>query len=448
MIDSRYARQLVLSLLAGLIATPVARADLYDYVKQPDPEYAWKLIEKREVPDGTIYDLHLVSQVWQGIKWEHQLQVYLPTGVKPTATMFLWNTGGKSSPTSTAFGMLLARKMNAPVAFLFHIPNQPLLGNKKEDALIAETFVRYLQTKDESWPLLFPMTKSLVRAMDALQAFARQEWKIEVTHFIVSGGSKRGWTTWLTAAADARVKALAPCVIDTLNMAAQLPHQLRSYGKYSEMIRDYTERDLVPLRDTPEGRRLWMMVDPWMHRKKITQPTMIVNGTNDPYWTQDALNLYWDDLKQDKWVLYVPNAGHNLVQKHDAQSIIPDLTRAGNTLAAFARHQILDRPMPKLRWKHAGDGPKMTLTLEASPAPKAARLWSATAPTRDFRKAKWSEKALAVDGKTITAEMATPVEGFVAYFIETEYDIDGLRYFLSTQLRVAGKEKGATAGGN
>lgn len=352
---------LILAASAG-----VARADLLDYVKKADEAFSWKLKEKKETPDGTVYDLHLVSQVWQGITWEHQLQVYLPKGVKPTTTMFLWNQGGKSSPTSVAFGMDLAKKMKAPVAFLFGIPNQPLFGGKKEDALIAETFVRYLETKDESWPLLFPMTKSLVRAMDALQAFAKQEWNIEVTHFVVSGGSKRGWTTWLTAAADARVKALAPCVIDTLNMGAQLPHQLRSYGKYSEMIGDYTVRGLVPMPDTPEAKKLWMMVDPWMYRKRITQPKMIINGTNDPYWTQDALNLYWDDLKGDKWVLYVPNAGHNLVQKRD-NAILPDLSRAGNTLAAFARHQIYDIPMPKIQWQHDGKNPKLQLKVQADP---------------------------------------------------------------------------------
>jgi PhoPQ-activated pathogenicity-related protein len=434
-----------LSLFALTAGAGTAQADLFDYVKKPDPAFAWKLKEKKETPEGIIYDLHLVSQVWQGITWEHQLQVYLPKGVKPTTTMFLWNQGGKSNPTTILFGMTLAKKMNAPVAFLFGIPNQPLLGGKTEDGLIAETFVRYLESKDESWPLLFPMTKSLVRAMDALQAFAKQEWNIEVTHFIVSGGSKRGWTTWLTAAADARVKALAPCVIDTLNMAAQLPHQLKSYGHYSDMIADYTKRGLVPMPDTPEARRLWMMVDPWMYRKKITQPTMIVNGTNDPYWSQDALNLYWDDLKQDKWVLYVPNAGHNLLQKHDQPTLVPDLTRAGNTLAAFARHQIYDIPMPKLRWKHEGAGAKMTLTVDAEPAPKAARVWSTTAATHDFRKSKWTAKELET-GKTLRAEMATPDEGLVVFFIETEYEIEGLRYFLSTQLRIAGKDK-ASAGG-
>src|SRR5207244_4278406 len=128
-----------------------------------------------------------------------------------------------------------AKKMQAPVAFLYGIPNQPLFGEQKgqglrEDALIAETFVRYLSTKDESWPLLFPMVKSLVKAMDALQEFAQREWGVRIEGFIVSGASKRGWTTWLTAAADARVIAIAPLVIDTLNMKEQLPHQLKSYG--------------------------------------------------------------------------------------------------------------------------------------------------------------------------------------------------------------------------
>src|SRR5262245_32604495 len=324
---------------ALLLAGPAARADLFDYVKKPEKAYAWKKVKNAKTSAGTAYTLRLTSQTWHDIVWEHDLLVVVPPKAAPKATMLLWNQGGKPSPGSIALAFDLAGKTRAPVAFLYGIPNQPLLGNRKEDALIAETFVRYLKTGDASWPLLFPMTKSLVRAMDALQEFAKQEWKAEVKSFVVTGGSKRGWTSWLTAAADPRVKAVAPLVIDTLKMYKQMPHQLMSFGKYSDMIKDYTNTGLVPMPKTSEAKALWKMVDPWAYREKLTMPKMIINGTNDPYWAQDALNLYWKDLQGDKWVLYVPNAGHNLAQKKPG-SKAEDHTRVLNTMAAFARHEI------------------------------------------------------------------------------------------------------------
>src|SRR5262245_44810591 len=118
-----------------------ARADLFTYVQKEDASFSWKLKEKLETPDGTIYDLQLVSQTWQGIKWEHDLQVFLPKGVKPGGKMLLWNQGGKASVGSTAFGMQLAKKAQAPVALLFGIPNQPLLENDKKKGQIGRAHV-------------------------------------------------------------------------------------------------------------------------------------------------------------------------------------------------------------------------------------------------------------------------------------------------------------------
>jgi len=108
------------------------------------------------------------------------------------------------------------------------------------------------------------------------------------------------------------------------------------------------------------------------------------------------------------------------------------------TLAAFARHQIHDLQMPKVKWQHEGANPVMGLKVQADPPPKAARLWSAQAPTRDFRQAKWTERP--VDAKNLAAELPAPEKGYVVFLAELEYEIEGQRYFLSTQLRVAGKD--------
>jgi PhoPQ-activated pathogenicity-related protein len=430
---------LTLLVAAALFAPAPTRADVAGYAKRPDPAFSWTLKDKKETEQGTVYTIRLVSQKWHDITWEHDLQVYQPKGVAPSSTLFLWNTGGGPNPGNMLFGLDLARRIQAPTAILYHTPNQPLLGNKKEDALIAETFVRYLNTKDNSWPLLFAMVKGVVRAMDALQAFAQEEWKQPVKDFVVSGGSKRGWTSWLTAATgDARVKAIAPCVIDTLNMRAQMPHQLEMFGQYSEMIGDYTRAGLVPMPDTPEAHKLWGMVDPWLYRDKLTLPKCLLNGTNDPYWTVDALNLYWDDLKGDKYVMLVPNAGHDLVEKTGGKK---DRSRATNGLAAFTRHQLTDKPLPKLKWKHDDADGKLRLSIESDVPAKAARLWVAKSPTADFRPAKWEAVPSQVAGTTFVGEAPRPTEGWQAVFGELQFEIDGIPYYLSTQIRVvkAGK---------
>jgi PhoPQ-activated pathogenicity-related protein len=428
---SRWLIACAVTIAAGAVP---ARADLFDYVKKEDSSYSWTLKDKAETPDGTVYTLHLVSQTWQGIKWEHALQVYLPRGVKPGSKMLLWNQGGSPSPLSTAFGMQLAKKAQAPVAFLFGIPNQPLFGGKREDALIAETFIRYLETKDPTWPLLFPMVKSLVKAMDALQEFAQKEWGVRIEGFIVSGASKRGWTTWLTAAADSRVIAIAPMVFDTLNMVEQGPHQLKSYGKLSEQIADYTNRGLTENPDAPEMRKLWEWVDPWTHRARVKVPAMIINGSNDPYWTVDSLNLYWDGLKNPKWVLYVPNAGHNLEQQLPGGK--KDRDRAINALVAFSRHILKDNPMPRVEWKHDDADGRARLTVESDPTPTGARLWVAHAPTRDFRKSTWKEQELDVKGGRAVGTVARPATGYTSFFAELDFAIDGIPHQLSTQVRV------------
>lgn len=432
--------------------TPAPPSELTDYVTKKDDSFSWKLAGAKKSDAGTVYEIDLVSQTWHDIKWDHKLQVFVPKeGVaggtvgppsrkdaRPQATMVLWNQGGTPNVASGLLGLAIAERVKAPVAFLYGVPKQPLFGGKKEDALIAETFVRYLETKDGSWPLLFPMVKSVVRAMDCLQEFARKEWDSEVKSFVVTGASKRGWTSWLTAGTgDKRVKAIAPIVIDTLNMPLQMKNQVNAFGKPSEMIKDYTERKLVPIPNTPGAQKLWKMIDPWAYRDRLALPKMIINGANDPYWPLDALNSYWDDLPGDKWVLYVPNAGHDLRETNGngQKELLP--MRAVNTLAAFARCMIFDKPMPGMSWVCDEKEGVCRLEVTSAAKTKSMRVWTADAPTRDFRKARWAEDSAAKFPATVTA----PGKGFRAFFAETEYDLEGLRFTLCTQIRILEAKK-------
>ena len=147
----------------------------------------------------------------------------------PTDTAILFITGDGPRPGDNIDLGLISGATQLPVYMLFNIPNQPL-WDMKEDDLIAHTFNKYLETKDPTWPLLFPMTKSAIKAMDAIQDFSAKTGH-PVKKFIVTGASKRGWTTWLTAATrDKRVVGIAPLVFDNLNFTPQMSHQLEHWA--------------------------------------------------------------------------------------------------------------------------------------------------------------------------------------------------------------------------
>jgi len=74
--------------------------------------------------------------------------------------------------------------------------------------------------------------------MDTVTAFCRspEGGNLTVDGFVVAGGSKRGWTTWTTAAVDRRVVAIAPMVIDLLNIVPSFQHHLAVYGYYAPAV--------------------------------------------------------------------------------------------------------------------------------------------------------------------------------------------------------------------
>ncbi len=404
---------------------------LFNYVAREEPLYQWKLNGKQTNDAGSVYDVELTSQQWQGIVWKHALMVFEPAQLKHPEHVLLFVTGGSNGGRpgrgDIERGMVLAKLCGARVATIHQVPNQPLLDGRKEDDLITETWLRYLETGDETWPLLFPMVKSVVKGMDAIEALADAEWKTPVKGFVVTGASKRGWTSWLTPVADKRVIATAPIVIDVLNFRPQMKHQLDAWGQYSEQIIDYTSKGLIKEGDElPRDTQLRRMMDPYTYRQQLTLPKLLVNGTNDRYWVVDAMKLYWDDLVGSKHVLQVPNAGHSL----EGGQLL-----ALSTIAAFFQHAAIQRPLPVLDWSYEQTADNLTVVVKTSVEPASARLWRAHADTRDFRDSKWTSEPLPAATNSYRGSIARPERGHVAYYCELQFDFDGLPYSLCTVVR-------------
>ncbi len=422
----RFAAVLFLTLVLAPLTSRAADA-LGDYVRKPDASFAWKQSEQRDVDGFTATKLELTSQTWRGNVWQHQVLVVRPPQVRNKDIAFLFITGDGDVNKMFSLMKTLAERGGAIAAAVNRVPSQPLYDGRKEDALIAYTFNEYLKTGDREWPLLFPMAKSAVRAMDAVQAFASEGGGAKPVRFVVSGASKRGWTTWLTAAADTRVVGIAPMVIDMLNMKAQTKWAQQVYGKQSEQIGDYTNLNLIERMDDPRMVELRGWVDPFSYRRSYTLPKLILLGTNDPYWTVDALRHYWHELPDPKLIFQTTNAGHDLAGGKEATQ----------TLAAFFQMLADREELPKLTWQRTG-AESTALEVSVSPAAKSFRLWTATSPDRDLRNDRWSSVEVPSNpGRTASTKIERPATGYRAYLMEAEFTTKtGHPYKLSTEARV------------
>jgi PhoPQ-activated pathogenicity-related protein len=415
-----------LLLMAGFHRNAAAGA-LEDYLSTPDTNHVWKQVNEKKADGFTITHLEMTSQKWREHLWTHHLQIVRPDSVRNGHAAFLFVTGDGDGRSSLSMLRTLAERAGALAAVVTRVPNQPLYDGRKEDALIAFTFDRYLKTGDQSWPLLFPMVRSAVRAMDTVQAFAQKEHGQKVEQFVVSGASKRGWTTWLTAAADARVAAMAPMVIDMLNMKKQVEWAEKCYGKQSEQIHDYTDLNLHLKLDEPRMAQLRSWVDPYSYRQRYQMPKLLLLGTNDRYWTVDSLRHYWNDLPEPKLIFQTPNAGHELGDRKDATQ----------TLAAFFQMVADRQPLPQMKWNFKPDE-IAEFTLEVSPSAKSVRLFSADSGDRDFRRDLWTNRSLQeIPTDRAIARIKTPPDGYRASLIEaTLMSPTGHEFKLSTQVHV------------
>ena len=435
-----------LAVLVLAVAQLTSGTPLDDYVEAPDESYTYSVVKTVSGPGYNAYILDMTSQSWRSKNevdrplWKHWLTIVKPVNATGDKAL-LWINGGsnnRSAPDSADKMLVgIAMSAGAVVADLKMVPNQPLVfpdggRPRSEDGIIAYSFNKCLATGDNTWPLLLPMVKSAVRAMDTVQSHLKSldSGALDIKQFVVSGGSKRGWTTWLTAAVDKRVVAIAPAVIDVLNMDEQMKHHFAAYGFYSDAIADYGEMKVFERLDTPEGQALTKIVDPYDYRDRYAAiPKCLINSSGDQFFLPDSAQFYFHDLPGEKYLRYVPNTDHGLGNSDAIQSML-----------VFYQSILKNAPRPKFTWSVKDD---CSIEVKTTTVPKEVKLWQATNPkARDFRLEiigpVWKSTDLGARGAgTYVAKIAEPKEGWTAFFVELTFDSGGpLPYKFTTEIHV------------
>jgi len=275
------------------------------------------------------------------------------------------------------------------------------------------------------------MTKSAVRAMDAVTEFCKSKkgGLLDIKNFVVSGASKRGWTTWTTAVVDPRVVAIIPLVIDVLNIDKFSDHLYRAYGFWSPADAVYTNIGIHDLVDTPKYRELMQIEEPYEYRERLRIPKFIINSAGDQYYPPDSSQFYWNDLKGLKYLRYVPNTDHSL-RGSDAY----------DSLLCFYLSFIRGDTIPSYTWNFEKNG---TISVLTKTKPDNVVVWYATNPsTRDFRLMKIgaaykSLPAIKTNDGCYVGIVPNPVTGWTAFFVELTWNMPtGAKLKMTTSVRV------------
>ncbi len=443
---------------------PTAHQALADYVYDPTnpSSYAFDstFTGSANGVDYTAYVLDVESQTWRDASevdkpvWNHWVTIYVPDGVTSnTAVLFIdGGNNAQSAPTSgDSEAATFATLTGQVVVHVRTVPSEPLIFTdegfpRSEDEIIAYSFDKYLETGDEEFPLLIAMVNSAVAAMDSAQDYDSNIPGIDIQDFVVTGASKRGWTTWLTAAVDPRVKAIVPLVFDVLNMKPSLLAHKEQYegynvaivGGYSDSVHDYTDIGIFDRFNTFGADQLRQIVDPYEYRDVLTMPKYLVHSAGDEFFTPESSQFYFHDLQGPTYQRYVPNTGHGL--NFDA------LEKEANFIKALDQGLTL----PEFDWTISPDGQTISVQTGGGPAdtPTGVKLWQSRQLVPDWRNSvitsNYGESPLTDQGGGVFVANVPPPsgndDGGTAFFIELTYNIGGMDLIFTTDISIVDSE--------
>ena len=360
--------------------------------------------------------------------WWHWVDIVVPKDVNSDkALMFI---GGGTRLDNNSFLDSITKEhavqTKSVIAHISNIPFQPISfkgSNGKEfyeDDLIAYGWEKFLingaKDIDLKWLARFPMTRAVSRGFDVVENITKKT-KIPVSSFFVAGASKRGWTTWTTAAVDSRVIGMAPIVIDMLNVRPSMQNHYKAYGEWSIAIEDYENHNIMEWMNSKEYDKLLDHVEPYEFIEKFSSiPKFLINGTIDEFFVTDSWRFYWDDLKGVKHLQYVPNGNHGL---------IGDYYMTLKNLMSYYFRVINDLKMPNFDWKVEKDS--VYVRIDPSQKYSISKWTSNNTKERDFRiwkvgDSSWVESKIQKNSSGSYVFPKEINEGYTAGLIEVEFN--------------------------
>lgn len=347
--------------------------------------------------DVRVKKYRMTSQSWspgglvQPAQWQHNVDIYLPAHpVKSQHALMVVNNGtnypngiikpNEHNEISPEMLASIARATKAVVISVSNIPNQYLTydtDNKllKEDDNVARSWLLFMDNpalRTRAF-VYIPMATAVSQAIRV----AKQELKAQgITRFIVTGASKRGWTSWLTFISDLDVDAVVPFVIDLLDTRTALTHMYRSYGgNWPIAFYPYYQQGIDKAITTPEFQALMKIEDPMQYlaagqSAEFNKAKYIINASGDDFYAPDNARFYFDALPGVKSLCVVPNTGHKGILKY-----------VERTLITFVNRFLKNKPLLQLTTTLKDDA----LSVTFSEKPVVLKRWTANNPeARNF----------------------------------------------------------------
>nr|WP_267436257.1 PhoPQ-activated protein PqaA family protein [Erwinia psidii] len=415
----------------------------------------YSLLEKKQLAGVMLQRYNLNSQIWslQGVvspeRWQNEVDIYIPDSARKKNALVVINNGSNNggagypvAPTNFSEEKLsrIAIATRTVVISVSNVPNQTLNYQNVTTPLAEDDSVAYswkLFTGDtqkyQGASLHIPMSASVSQAFRLAKKELVQQ---DISKFIVTGVSKRGWAAWLTALSDPDVDAIVPFVMDLLDTKKSLQHMYRSYGKnWPIAFYSYYKQGIDQQLYTNEFASLMTLEDPlaYLNTKagnRLNIDKYIINASGDDFYVPDNSHFYYNQLPGTKSLRVVANSTHNGVLSVTEQSLITFVNR-------FQQRQKLPEITEKIQKGRSG-GEKLTVRFSEKPA--AVLRWTAKNPVaRDFRYAcnvKYNSTPVGqpADGrKALSIPLTTPDSGWQATFVEATFS-DG--YVATTQVYI------------